>query len=40
MKLKKNGQQKKQLHHDEIKKKNRIPGVSFIDQRSFKLTKK
>ena len=38
-KKKKRGQ-KKQIHRDEVKKKKRICGVSFVDQRSFKTNKR
>ena len=44
MKLKKNFEkkrgQKKQIHHDEKRKKKWIRGVSFVDWRSFKTNKR
>ena len=36
---KKNGEQKKQIHHYEVKKKKRIHGLSFVNWTSFKTNK-
>ena len=38
-KIEKKGGQKKQIHHDE-KRKKKIRGVSFVDWRSFKTNKR
>ena len=38
--IEKKGGQNKQIHCDEVKKKKRIHGVSFVDWRSFKTNKR